>query len=141
MTYQSLVQAGLLEPYTASESEIRGAFEIARRDVKTARELRAIDLDWALIVAYNASLQAATGFMLAHGFRAKGPDRHKTVIRFLRDVLDPSLTPELNRLERVRRKRHQAVYRLAGSVSEGDAKGTIEFAEKFVESLHSLIQK
>ncbi|MBC7251255.1 MAG: HEPN domain-containing protein [Anaerolineae bacterium] len=100
-----------------------------------------IDLDWALIVAYNAALQAGLALMYAKGYRPKGPDRHKTVIRFLRATLDPSFRPKLNRLDRIRRKRHQAVYRLAGAISEREAKGTIEFAEEFVTQLADLITK
>jgi len=98
-----------------------------------------IDLDWALIVAYNAALQAGLALIYAKGYRPKGPDRHKTVIRFLRATLDPSLKPRLNRLNRIRRKRHQAVYHLAGGVSEREAKGTIEFSEEFVAQLANLI--
>jgi len=43
------------------------------------------------------------------------------VIRFLQAALDPSFKPKLNRLDRIRKKRHQAVYRLAGAVSETEA--------------------
>jgi len=53
-----LERAGLIEPYLVLQAEIRDLLEVARRDVKTAQELMNIDLDWALIVAYNAALQA-----------------------------------------------------------------------------------
>jgi len=139
MTYQPLERAGLIEPYQVPLAEIKGLLEVARRDVKTARELTNIDLDWALIVAHNAALQAGLAFMYAQGYRPRGPDRHKTVIRFLRATLDPSFKPKLNRLDRIRKKRHRAVYRLAGAISEREAKGTIEFAEEFVAQLADLI--
>lgn len=139
MSYQPLLRAGLIEPYQVPKEEIRDLLEVARRDVKTAQELMNIDLDWALIVAYNAALQAGLALMYAKGYRPRGPDRHKTVIRFLRTALDPSFKPKLNRLDRIRKKRHQAVYRLAGAISEREAKGTIEFAEEFVAQLAALI--
>ena len=139
MTYQPLDRAGLIEPYLVPQAEIRDLLDVARRDVKTAQELMDIDLDWALIVAYNAALQAGLAFMYAKGYRPRGPDRHKTVIRFLRATLDPSFKLKLNRLDRVRKKRHRAVYRTAGAVSEREAKGTIEFAEEFVALLADLI--
>ena len=47
--------------------------------------------------------------------------------------------PKLNRLDRIRKKRHRAVYRMAGAISEREAKGTIEFAEEFVAQLAALI--
>ena len=139
MTYQPLERAGLLEPYRVPQAEINDLLEVARRDVKTARELTNIDLDWALIVAYNAALQAGLAFMYAQGYRPRGADRHKTVIRFLRASLDPSFKPKLNRLDRIRKKRHRAVYRMAGAISEREAKGTIEFTEEFVAQLADLI--
>jgi len=139
MSYQSLERVGLIEPYRVPQAEIRDLLEGARRDVKSARELANIDLDWALIVAYNAALQAGLALMYAKGYRPRGPDRHKTVIRFLRATLDPSFKPKLNRLDRIRKKRHRAVYRMAGAVSEREAKGTIEFAEEFVALLADLI--
>ena len=89
-----------------------------------------ISLDWALIVAYNAALQAGFAMMYAKGYRPKGPDRHKTVIRFLHASLEPSFKPTINRLDRIRKKRHQAVYRLAG---------TIKFAEDFIIQVANLI--
>ena len=139
MTCQPLERAGLIEPYRVPQAEIKDLLEVARRDVKTAQELMNIDLDWALIVAYNAALQAGLAFMYAKGYRPRGPDRHKTVIRFLRATLDLSFKSKLNRLDRVRKKRHRAVYRMAGAISEREAKGTIEFAEEFVALLADLI--
>jgi len=82
---------------------------------------------------------AGLALMYAQGYRPRGPDRYKTVIRFLRTTLDPSSKPKLNRLDRIRKKRHQAVYRMAGAISEREAKGTIEFAEEFVTQLANLI--
>lgn len=135
MIYQPLERAGLIEPYRVLQAEIKDTLEVARRDVKTAQGLMNIGLDWALVVAYNAALQAGLALMYAKGHRPKEPDRHKTVIRFLQTALDASFKPKLKRLDRVRKKRHQPVYRLAGAVSESEAKGTIEFAEEFVSQL------
>jgi uncharacterized protein (UPF0332 family) len=139
MTYQPLERAGLIEHCPVPKAEIRDLLGVAQRDMKTARKLMNIDLDWALIVAYNAALQAGLAMMFAKGYRPKGPDRHKTVIRFLYATLESSFKPKINQLNRIRRKRHQAVYRLAGAISEREAKGTIEFAEEFLRKVADLI--
>ena len=65
--------------------------------------------------------------------------RHKTVIRFLHATHEPSFKQKISRLDRIRRKRHQAVYRLAGAISEREARETIEFAEDFVIQVMNLI--
>ena len=98
-----------------------------------------IDLDWALVVAYNSALQAGHALMYARGYCPKGADKHKTVIRFLKIALDASYKSRLNRLDRIRRKRHQVVYRMAGVVSEQEAKDTIKFAEAFVAEVARLV--
>ena len=139
MSYQSLHRAGLIESCSIRQVEIRDQMDIARRDVKTASGLMNLDLDWALIVAYNAALQASLAFMYSRGYRPRGSDRHKTVIRFLRATLDSSFKSQLNRLDRMRKKRHQAVYRIAGAVSETEAKATIDFADNFVTKVGDLI--
>ena len=139
MTYQPLERAGLIEHCRIPKAEIKDLLALAQRDMSTARKLMNIDLDWALIVAYNAALQAGLTMMYAKGYRPKGPDRHKTVIRFLHATLDPSFKPKINRLDRIRKKRHQAVYRLAGAISEREARGTIEFAEQFIGKVADLI--
>ncbi len=139
MSYQSLHRAGLIESCSIRQVEIRDQMDIARRDVKTASGLMNLDLDWALIVAYNAALQASLAFMYSRGYRPRGSDRHKTVIRFLRATLDSSFKSQLNRLDRMRKKRHQAVYRIAGAVSETEAKATIDFADNFVTQVGELI--
>jgi uncharacterized protein (UPF0332 family) len=139
MTYQPLERAGLIEHCRVPKAEIKDLLELARRDMKTAQELMNINLDWALIVAYNAALQGGLAMMYAKGYRPKGPDRHKTVIRFLHASLKPSFKPKINQLDRIRKKRHQAVYRLAGAISEREARGTIKFAEEFIIQVANLI--
>jgi uncharacterized protein (UPF0332 family) len=139
MTYQPLERAGLIEHCRVPKAEIKDLLELARRDMKTAQEPMSINLDWALIVAYNAALQAGLAMMYVKGYRPKGPDRHKTVIRFLHASLEPSFKPKINRLDRIRKKRHQAVYRLAGAISEREARGTIKFAEEFIIQVANLI--
>lgn len=140
MIYQPLERAGLIEHCRVSKAEIKDLLELAQRDVKTARGLMNIDLDWALIAAYNAALHAGLATMYTKGYRPRGPDRHKTVIRFLRATLETTFTAKINRLDRIRKKRHQAVYRLAGAISQREAKGTIEFAEEFIIQVADLIR-
>jgi uncharacterized protein (UPF0332 family) len=141
MIYQPLEKAGLIESCQVSKREIKDLLELARRDIKTARELMNLDLDWALIVAYNAALQAGLALMITKGYRPKGPDRHKTIIRFLQTTADISFKEKINRLDRIRKKRHQAVYRLAGAISEDEAKGTIKFADEFVTQIYDLVKE
>lgn len=80
MTFQSLEQVGLIEHYRVAKDEIRHVLKLARRDMKTARELMNINLDWALIAAYNAALQTGLAVMYTKGYRPKEHDWHKNVI-------------------------------------------------------------
>lgn len=139
MTFQSLEQVGLIEHYRVAKDEIRHVLKLARRDMKTARELMNINLDWALIAAYNAALQAGLAVMYTKDYRPKGPDWHKNVIRFLHATLEPSFRPKIIQLDQIRKKRHQVLYHSAGEISEREPRGTIEFAEEFLGQVANLI--
>ncbi|MFA5844426.1 MAG: HEPN domain-containing protein [Coriobacteriia bacterium] len=134
MGFQDLLQAGLIRPVRADPEEIRARFQVATRDAELAEGLLSTDLDWALIVAYNAMLQACTASMFAQGFRPRGTDHHRTVIRFIRSTR-PDLEDMIRRLDGLRRRRHRAVYEVVGSVSASDAKRAVAMASRLIAAL------
>ena len=95
------------------------ALDRAERDLRTAENLIAIDLDWAFAVAYDAGLQACLAVMLMHGYRARSFDRHRTAVRFCAWAL--SEPAELTALDDIRQKRHTVIYDVRGSTSRAEA--------------------
>jgi uncharacterized protein (UPF0332 family) len=112
---------------------------VASRDLATAARLLPEDRDWAFNIAYNAALQAARAWMLHTGYRARGPDQHRTTVRFCELTLGSEHQPQLALLDQIRRKRNRLVYEMAGLVSQQEARQALDFANAFVEEIRGLI--
>lgn len=72
--------------------------------------------------------------MAAHGYRARGENQHRTTIDFASAAL-PEAEELLDKLHRIRRRRHRAVYDVAGQVSAAEVEETLNLARKLVPVL------
>lgn len=89
------------------------------------------DLDWAFAVAYNAILQSSVALMATHGFRPHSRNKHFNTFRFMSAAL-PDESDTIARLQRLRKKRHAAVYEQPGLIGAQEARDIIEFAGRYV---------
>ena len=113
---------------------------IAERDLKTASGLLAgEDFDWALTVAYNAMLQAARAFMFYKGYRPMGSYRHLAVVHFMECYEKAFGVGEIELFNRIRKRRHIAVYEQPLTVSEGEAERAFDNAKKIVRAARKQI--
>jgi guanylate kinase len=58
MTYEELLDKGLIKRIKPSPSQVKDRLKLAKRDIKAAKTMIANDRDWAFSMAYNAVLQA-----------------------------------------------------------------------------------
>ena len=80
MPYEDLLNRGLIKPFAAGKAQFASRLALAKRDIKAAEAMLAIDRDWAFSMAYNAVLQATRALMFANGFRpaaGEGPRAHR----------------------------------------------------------------
>lgn len=114
--------------------------EIAERDIKTSKEnLDLKNFDWALVIAYNAVLQAGRKLMFSMGYRPIGSAKNKVVFDFLKILeIDEDLT---DYFDSIRKTRNSTVYDLTGNVTETMAEEVIEQAEVFVRKIRTFVQK
>jgi len=131
--YEELLRKGLLRREPASEAEVVAALARARRDLSTASGLVGKDDDWALAVAYNAVLQAGRALMFSQGYRPSSMEGHKTVFTFLREALNPEYSSLVTYFNRVRVKRHAAVYDVAGLVTQRESADVLLRAAELVD--------
>jgi uncharacterized protein (UPF0332 family) len=82
MLYDKLLEQRRIKSYRAKPREVEQLLQVAARDLVTAEKILPDDLDWAFNIVYNAVLQAARALMLHNGFRPRGPEQHRTVVRF-----------------------------------------------------------
>ena len=108
-----------LVTHEASQSEIADLLAVVQRDLDDAQVPRLSD-DWRLGITYNAALQLATLVLAAEGYRPSRERAHERAILSLRFTIGADVAA-VDLLDRVRRKRNQINYELAGSTSSAEA--------------------
>lgn len=132
-----LERDGLIRRLPVDKNKVRGSFNLAQRDLKTSRNLLEKDADWAFSIAYNAILQAARALMFSRGFRPHGKAQHISVIRFVEIAMGKEATDMIVAFDRMRRKRHRAVYDTVGTVSSVEARNAIRRAGDFIKDVET----
>lgn len=141
MKYDDLLKSGRIRRQRISQDEIDRALERAKRDLRTAQKVMAGDWDWGFAVAYNAVLQASRAYMFAKGYRPVGAEGHKNAFAFMRKALGKRYDDLITYFDRVRNKRNQAIYDVAGLITETEAKNLFKQATDFVKLVRGLLEK
>ena len=135
MNYEDLLKAGRIRKENVSQAEIHRAMERARRDLKTARRIMAEDWDWGFAVAYNAVLQASRAYMFAQGYRPAAAEGHKNTFAFMRLAMGKGCEDLVAYFDRMRNKRNQAIYDVAGIITQTEARNLFAKATDFVAEI------
>lgn len=139
MPFDVLVRQRKIFPHRATPDEISRLLALAERDIRTARRVMAEDWDWAFSIAYNAVLQAARAYMYARGFRPAAEQGHKNTFAFMRVALGDEFASLVGYFDRMRTKRNQAIYDVAGSITEAEARAIFGNAVEFVEIVRTRV--
>lgn len=135
MKYDDLIRAGRIKKQRVSDDEIRRGLERAQRDLKTAKLIMAGDWDWGFAVAYNAILQASRAYMFFEGYRPSSTEGHKNTLAFMKIALGKEYEDLVTYFDRVRNKRNQAIYDVAGMITETEARNLFTKAVEFVKMI------
>ena len=141
MEYDELLNSRRIRKEKVSPSEIEHALERAERDLQTARTLIERDRDWSFAVAYDAVLQASRAYMFAQGFRPPSSESHKNTFAFMRLAMGKEYEELMSYFDRMRNKRHQAIYEIAGLITETEAYNILEKAEGFVAMIREQLKR
>ena len=141
MVLDDLLRSGRIKRETISPAEIREALKLADRDLRVARKLMGEELDWGFTVAYNAVLQAGRALMFAKGYRPASAEGHKNTFAFLAAALGPERVDLVTYFDRMRNKRNQAVYGMAGRIAETEARNLLTKATEFVRLVKRLLKE
>ena len=122
---------------------VEKSLSLAKRDLKTAKNVfEDKDYDWCLSIAYNAMLQAGRALMFSKGYRPKGEYKHLAVLEFVKSKFGREFANQmLFVFNKMRRKRHIAVYEQVDIVSEDEAKNALHWANQFVKRVEELLLK
>jgi uncharacterized protein (UPF0332 family) len=131
-----LLKEGYLKRIRTNKGMVEESLKIAERDLIVAREIIKTDTDWAFNIAYNSILQAIRSLMFKKGYRPSSRNSHIAVVKFAAEYLPKN---DVLYLERMRRKRHRAVYDMVGITSLTEAQNGIKKAEKILNTIKSLV--
>lgn len=130
--YEDLLRAGRIRKLKVSQNEILEAIKRAERDLKTAKIIMAEDWDWGFAVAYNAVLQASRAYIFSQGYRPGSSQGHKNTFAFMAEAMGKEYDDLITYFDRMRNKRNQAVYDVAGLITETEARNLFKQATEFV---------
>ena len=133
MKIDELLRKRKIRRHKASPEEIEHLLELADRDIRMARLIMAEDWDWAFSIAYNAVLQSARALMYSRGFRPAAEQGHKNTFAFMRAALGEEFASTIGYFDRMRKKRNQAIYDVAGLITETEARAILKNAITFVD--------
>jgi uncharacterized protein (UPF0332 family) len=136
MNFEKLLEENKIEKILAKEFDI----SLAERDIEAAQHnFESKDYEWTLSIGYNAVLQACRSLMFSLGYRPKGKNQHVSVFEFMRIIdFDNDL---IDYFDKIRKRRHIAVYDEVDCVSENDAKDIIEKSKEFVHKIRTYVHK
>lgn len=139
MTFDDMVKRRMIEKTSVSDEEIADHLRIGQHDISVARFLSTQDLDWSFNIAYNGILQTATAYMRYLGYRPRGEAKHYHTFVFMAEALPSEFAHDIERVQKMRAKRNIAVYDTRGVISEKEARGILDFAERFQAEITALL--
>src|SRR3989338_11190875 len=132
VNYKELERDNLISAYKAPPEQIEKELKIAARDIKVTRKTLDEDNDWAFSIAYNAILQAGRALMFSKGYRPRGMEQHKTVLRFIEITLGKPYQEKVRFIDTMRINRHRVMYDEPELISKAEAEYAVQIAKDFV---------
>jgi uncharacterized protein (UPF0332 family) len=133
-------QSDKWEKIPKDEEMTQNSLKLAERDLRTSKDvLSRDDFDWAFSISYNAMLQAGRALMFHDGYRPKGEYKHVSVVAYIEDKYENEFEDILFMFNKIRKKRHTAVYEQANLISRQEAENAIKVAQKFVDKVTKIL--
>jgi uncharacterized protein (UPF0332 family) len=131
-----------LKPQHADFAQISRFLAGAQKKLTAAKRTLEIDEEASYQLAYEAMLKGSLGFMLSFGVRPRSlPGHHVTIIEFAEKHLGREFRSLIAMFDRMRRKRHQAIYDVRGFISKQEAEQALQTAEKYLGIIRKEIEK
>lgn len=137
MSIDELETSGIIKKLAIDRKKVNDSLDLARRDLNIARNMLDENCDWAFSIAYNSILQSVRALMFSKGYRPSSDSGHVSAVRFARLFLKEE---DVISFDRMRRKRHVAVYDTVGSISRTEAENAILRAKKFILEVEMIIK-
>jgi len=132
MTIEDLLRDRRIGRQPPDQVVIRAMIERAGSDLDSAAHMLEQDADWALSIACNAVLRCARALVFARGFRPANHEAHKNTFAFLGEIATHEIEQLVPYFDRVRIKRHRAVYDAEARTTRSEAETLLKHAHTFL---------
>lgn len=140
MTYQKIVDKGLLRKEKIGFDQIIKVIKRAHRTLKSAKILiKNGDEEGSFQFAYEAMLLAGRALVFSYGFRPRTIGSHKIVVDFSQEILGKKFEVLTQKFNKMRKKRNYLIYGVGLTVSETETRNAIKTAEEFVGKVTDII--
>lgn len=135
MTYDDCVKRGRLKKSVIDDSVFQRTMKMAEEDIDAAKaSLEQENLAWAMIQAYSSMLNISRAILFRDGYVEKS---HYCVVEYLRYYYYDDLEDHIERLDLMRKERHQILYDSRETVNKNSAETRVKWAEEFFLELTS----
>ena len=141
MSYEKLLKDNLIKKQKPDFKQITHQLQRAIKDLETAKANLAIDLTWALAIAYHAMIRAGRALMYSKGFLPTTISTHKTIIEFTKFILGQEYDALISKFNRLRRKRHDFIYDSKNHITGSEAKSSLETAKNLIDNIIDLVKQ
>lgn len=131
MNLKDLVKERLIKPMSPDKDQINALIDSAEKDIEATEEIVKIG-HYAIArdTAYQAMLKTGVALMNKYGYRPDAYAHHIAVVRFCENVIGDIDKRLITDFDRLRRIRHDRLYRGRELASKSEAKAALQSAKK-----------
>jgi uncharacterized protein (UPF0332 family) len=143
MSYQKLIENGLLKKEKIGFDQIIKVLGRARRDIKSARTLiKDSDEDGSFRFSYEAMLLAGRALCFSFGLKPRTIGSHKIIIDFVTEVIGKEYEALVNKFDKMRKKRNYLIYGTSDmDISKTEAENAIKTTKEFLERIEEIVHE
>ena len=141
MQFGEFEEKGLIVRTKVNFRKIYDFLSRSEKDLQTSMANLKIDKEWSYTIAYHAMLRAGRALMMSFGFRPKGKDQHRTIVKFTDRVFGAQFKDLVREFDRMRRKRHEFIYEPTRPIAKQEAKHAVDKAAALVKQILLFVEE
>ncbi len=136
-----LLQEGKLKTQAVEANFLNSLLSAARQNFLAAEyNLNGGFADTAFKSAYDGLLQISRVVLFLNGYRPTGGEQHKTTFLIAGALLGDEFSDLIDRIDRYRIKRNNAVYQPVDFISKSEAEGILESAKEYWSAVKNYLK-
>ncbi|MDI6690230.1 MAG: HEPN domain-containing protein [Actinomycetota bacterium] len=135
MNFEDWLKKGSIKPFKPVGTQVEDLFASAEKDIKASQEILGLGYyGVSRDTAYEAMLKTGMALMFHHGFRPEAGSHRLTIIRFAERILGSKDRHLILEFDRLRRSRHQRLYRRKEQASKSQVQKAVKTAQELLKA-------